>query len=459
MLRLLVRQLGHVLCYLRRYRRLWRNTRVADQLLLIVRRLAALSAVLLIARAGSALALEARATRYDDIPPSTRTISVRPVPAMGKHQGADATLGSLVVARDGTLFVLKSATLLVAYDPTNDSEALVPLEVPEEFQGQPISFVSIDSEGSAHVCHRLHGSPSSTVVSYDSKGRFLRKAPFPLAPFLPSVAVGVSGEYYISSLSPLGSSQGVDRALAPIAPVLIIDKKGEVKGSLGEWDDVKGNAAEVAIRNLRIVHSNVEGDVILFRKDKYEFEVYGRNGRHLRKISVDARDRRKPHLYDDGKTPAVDALDPEKEPGPEVESKRSHRAGDEPPPRSAAPSSSARHASQRMTVDIPNVIRGVAVADGRVYVLRNPFAHGGKSPMPAIDVFDFFGRWEEQLVIDSRQRFDNLAVARDGTLYLISGQSDTYLWAGDLYGQPIPTGPNGSSAPPKTPSQGDSERR
>lgn len=379
---------------------------------------------------------------------------------MGKHQGADATLGSLVVARDGTLYVLKSATLLAAYDPTNDSEAIVSLEVPEDLQGQPISFVSIDSEGGVHVCHRPHGSASSTVVSYDSKGRFLRRTPFPLAPFLSSVAVGASGEYYISSLSPLGSSGGADRALAPIAPVLIIDKKGEVKGSLGEWDDAQGNAAEVAIRNLRIVRSNAEGDVPLFRKDKYEFEVYGKNGRQLRKVSVDARDRRKPHLYEDGETSATDSLDPSKEPGPEVEAKPSQRAGDEPPPRSAAPSPSARHSSQRLTVDIPSVIRGVTVADGRVYVLRNPFAHGGKSPMPAIDVFDFFGRWEEQLVIDSRQRFDNLAVARDGTLYLISGQSDTYLWAGDLYGQPTPTGPDGSSASPKTPApQGDSERR
>jgi hypothetical protein len=117
-----------------------------------------------------------------------------------------------------------------------------------------------------------------------------------------------------------------------------------------------------------------------------------------------------------------------------------NEASGDPDPRPTPP---LRKGATRTTlpVDIPSVIRGVALQGDHIYILRNPYAWGGKEPRPVIDVFDSFGRWEEQLQLESRDRFNDLAVARDGTIYLTAPLSEHFLWSVDLHEQPAPSLP------------------
>jgi len=386
-------------------------------------------------------AAETRVVRHDDVAPSTRTLHVKPIPALGKREGANAALGTVGVARNGDVYLLSLGEKLTVYDPIAQAERDVSLEVPESVKGQNVAFFTFDTEGGVHVCYQAPNSSQSALVSYDHKGRVVHTRPLPVAPFLASGAVGPGGELYLSTLSPRGISGNPEKDLAPLAPVLVIDKDGSLKSTLGTWDQVEGNPAEVALRNLRIVLATTEGSIVLFRKDRFEFEVYRKNGDRVRTVSVDARDQRKLHLYENSKKeksePASSAAQkPEgaEDSKPSAENRSEATTSTGPP---HDPDKKPR-SSSRMKVDIPSVVRGVAVQGDRVYVLRNPYAYGGKEPRPAIDVFDSFGRWEEELLLDTRERFDTLAVGRDGSLYLLSAVADNYVWTADLNEQPMP---------------------
>ena len=411
----------------------------------------------LLAAAGSALALflaspayglEDRVVSLDDSPPSTRTLHVRPIPAFGRRQGTNAALSTIGVSRGGDVYVLTSSEKLAIYDPIANALRDAPLEVPEGLRGQTVSFFTLDPEGGVHVCYQAVSGRPVTLVTYDLKGRPVRSRPLPVTPIMASAAVAPSGDLLLSTLSPRGLAESPEAALAPVAPVLVIDKDGALKGSVGTWDKVEGNSAEVALRNLRIVLSNADGNVVLVRKDSYEFEILDKHGARIRTVTVAARDQRKPHLYDN---PVKEARTPTPTKGPA-------QAKGEPPTAAADGGSKAPGAAEptptppmrkgrtgtSLPVDIPSVIRGVALQGDRVYVLRNPYAYGGKEPRPVVDVFDFFGRWEEQIQVESRDRFDNLAVGRDGTLYFTSAQAEHFLWTADLHEQPFVTPPSES---------------
>lgn len=399
--------------------------------------------------AAPASALEDRVVRHEDTPPSVRTLHPKPIPAFGKRQVSSPFSNAIGVSRGGDVFVLTSGERFVIYDPIADSLRDVPLEIPEGLRGLAAAFFSFDPEGGAHVCFVPPGGRPVTLVSFDGKGRVSRSRTLPEPPFMASGAVAPSGDLFLSTLSPQRIAGGRGAAFAPVAPVLVFDKDGALKGAVGTWDEVEGNAAEVALRNLRIVRTTPEGNVVLFRKDRYEFEVLDRNGVRVRRVTVAARDRRKPHLYAD---PVKDEPAPSPTPAPTTTkaeapipaAEAEHPGSGDPDPRPTPP---LREGATRTTlpVDIPSVIRGVALQGDRVFILRNPYAWGGKDPRPVIDVFDSFGRWEEQLQLESRDRFDDLAVARDGTIYLTSGLSEHHLWSADLYEQPAAAPPAGAA--------------
>lgn len=401
------------------------------------RLLTAAGSVLALILASPVSALENRVVQHDDSPPSTRTLRVKPIPAFGKRQGSSAAMSAIGVSRSGDAYVLTSGERLAIYDPIANAQRDAPLEIPEGLRGQSVSFFAFDPDGGVHVCYQPPSGRPVTLVSFDLKGRVLRSRTLPVTPVMASAAVAPSGDLFLSTISPRGLAGGSEAAAAPVAPVLVIDKDGSLKGSVGTWEKIEGsNAAEEALRNLRIVLASSDGNVALFRKDRYEFEILDKHGARIRTVSVDARDQRKPHLYDNGAKekptpsptkPAVAAKD-------EPETAGGRAVGPEPTP---TPPIRKGRTGTTLPVDIPSVIRGVALQGDRVYILRNPYAYGGKAPRPVIDVFDFFGRWEEQILLDSRDRFDNVAVARDGTVYLTSAQSETFLWTADLQEQPV----------------------
>jgi hypothetical protein len=414
------------------------------------RLLSAPVAALALLLAAPASALEDRVVRHEDTPPSVRTLHPKPIPAFGKRQVSSPFSNAIGVSRGGDVFVLTSGERFAIYDPIADALRDVPLEIPEGLRGLAAAFFSFDPEGGVHVCFVPPGGRPVTLVSFDGKGRISRSRTLPVSPFMASGAVAPSGDLFLSTLSPQRIAGGRGAAFAPVAPVLVFDKDGALKGAVGTWDEVEGNAAEVALRNLRIVRTTPEGHVVLFRKDRYEFEVLDRNGVRVRRVTVAARDHRKPHLYADpvkeepapSPTPAptrtkVEAPMPAADAGgPETLAipirGRPRRFAREPRERPSLSTSPASSAASRFRVT-------------GVFILRNPYSWGGKDPRPVIDVFDSFGRWEEQLQLESRDRFDDLAVARDGTIYLTSGLSEHHLWSADLHEQPAPAPPAGAA--------------
>jgi hypothetical protein len=61
-----------------------------------------------------------------------------------------------------------------------------------------------------------------------------------------------------------------------------------------------------------------------------------------------------------------------------------------------------------------------------------------------IDVFDTFGKWEEQLALPPKERFDALTIDPDGTLYLYAPAADHVLFKGDVSS---PEGPPPAATP------------
>lgn len=388
-----------------------------------------------------ASALEDRVVQHDASPPAIRTLHVKPIVAFGKRQGSNAALSSIGVSRSGDVFVLSSSEKLAIYDPIANALRDAPLEIPEGLRGQDVSFFSFDPDGGAHVCYQPPSGRPVTLVSFDLKGRVFRSRALSVTPVMASAAVAPSGDLFLSTLSPRGLAGGPEASVAPVAPVLVFDKDGALKGAVGTWDKVEGNAAEVALRNLRIVLATSDGNVALFRKDRYEFEIFDKNGARIRMVTVAAKDQRKPHLYDNtvkekATTSPTTPPAATKDGSPLSVADTGDKASDGLAPTPTPPIRKGRTGTT-LPVDIPSVIRGVALQGDWVYILRNPYAYGGKDPRPVVDVFDFFGRWEEQIQLDSRDRFDNIAVARDGTLYLTSAQSDHFLWMADLHEQPV----------------------
>lgn len=354
--------------------------------------------------------------RHEDVPPARRNVKLKPVQGLGAASEGASSWTGLAADRFGTVFYLRNLRNFLQIDSDGNVERVAIRELPEKFLGARIWTFSFGDDGQFHLFADVDGPERSWVITVDKKGRFERATPLPITLLMASGAVTTSGDILVSVLY----APALDTS-APAAPLIVYDKKGQFKKTLGRWLDPAKDPQVDAGSNARIVRLDPEGWIILASRDRYRLEVLRPNGDLARVITVEAA------------SPPESPRD-EREEKAKAPEKGAGGIDGQPSAKSPAVEAGVKGSEGKKVareIEVEDVIRDVAFHKNRIYVLRAPPGSGAEAAVPAIDVFDTNGKWEEQLLLQPGSSFTSLAIDPFGVLYLCSS-GKTELLSGDL---------------------------